>query len=267
MVNEIEHAVPSITTRGGVNEQDKAYAVDKVTRLMSGIDVPVLKADVKLSEAPDPARQRPWMAEATLDVNGQPVRAKVASHRMTDAIDLLDERLRRRFERYAHVRDDRRKRSRLHNGREENEWRHGDPPADRPEYFDRPVDDRELVRRKSFAVGEMTPDEAVDALELLGHDFFVFTNLHTGSDAVVFSTEEDTIELIDASGRTDALGADTVSPMTLSKLEAPRITEAEATIQLDLDLTPFVFFVDAETGRGAVAYHRYDGHYGLISAA
>jgi Sigma 54 modulation/S30EA ribosomal protein C terminus len=27
---------------------------------------------------------------------------------------------------------------------------------------------------------------------------------------------------------------------------------------------PFLFFVDAETGRGNVLYHRYDGHYGLI---
>jgi hypothetical protein len=30
---------------------------------------------------------------------------------------------------------------------------------------------------------------------------------------------------------------------------------------------PFLFFVDAERGRGAVLYHRYDGHYGLIAPA
>jgi Sigma 54 modulation/S30EA ribosomal protein C terminus len=29
---------------------------------------------------------------------------------------------------------------------------------------------------------------------------------------------------------------------------------------------PFVFFVDPETGRARLLYHRYDGHYGLIAA-
>jgi hypothetical protein len=29
----------------------------------------------------------------------------------------------------------------------------------------------------------------------------------------------------------------------------------------------FLFFEDAETGRGSVVYRRYDGHYGLIEPA
>jgi hypothetical protein len=28
---------------------------------------------------------------------------------------------------------------------------------------------------------------------------------------------------------------------------------------------PFPFFVDAARSRGSVVYHRYDGHYGLIT--
>ncbi|WP_327048745.1 sigma 54 modulation/S30EA ribosomal C-terminal domain-containing protein [Microbispora sp. NBC_01189] len=28
---------------------------------------------------------------------------------------------------------------------------------------------------------------------------------------------------------------------------------------------PFVFFAGRRTGRGNVVYHRYDGHYGLIT--
>jgi hypothetical protein len=33
-----------------------------------------------------------------------------------------------------------------------------------------------------------------------------------------------------------------------------------------LDL-PFLFFIDAAPGRVSVLYHRYDGHYGLITPA
>ena len=29
---------------------------------------------------------------------------------------------------------------------------------------------------------------------------------------------------------------------------------------------PFLFYLDGDHGRGAVLYHRYDGHYGLIAA-
>jgi hypothetical protein len=28
---------------------------------------------------------------------------------------------------------------------------------------------------------------------------------------------------------------------------------------------PFLFFLDRERNRGALLYHRYDGHYGLIA--
>ena len=257
--------MPSVTSQGRVSAGSVTYATEKVAKIISGIGVPVLLAEVRLIQESDPARQRPAIAEVLLDVNGQPVRAHVAADEMQVAIDLLADRLRRRLDRYANVRDDRRARLRERRGTDQHEWRHGDRPSQRPEHFDRPVDDRQIVRRKSYAVGEMTPDEAADALELLGHDFFLFTNLRSGVDAVVYYTEEDGLELIDASGRPEAIGPDTVTPMRLAGLAAPRCTTEEATQELDLDILPFVFFVDAATGRGRVVYHRYDGNYGLIT--
>ncbi|MET0883622.1 MAG: sigma 54 modulation/S30EA ribosomal C-terminal domain-containing protein, partial [Acidimicrobiales bacterium] len=47
----------------------------------------------------------------------------------------------------------------------------------------------------------------------------------------------------------------------------PTETVEEALERLDAGGEPFVFFCDADTGRGAVAYLRYDGHYGLIRPA
>ncbi|MGZ4682705.1 MAG: sigma 54 modulation/S30EA ribosomal C-terminal domain-containing protein [Acidimicrobiales bacterium] len=255
----------SITSHGDVDEDNILYATDKVTEIITGLDAPVLLAEVRLTQEPDPARERPSIVEALLDVNGQPVRAHVAAHEMRAAIDLLVDRLRRRLDRFAHVRDDRRARLREHRVGGEHEWRHGDRPSQRPEYFDRPAEERQIVRRKSYSVGEMTPDEAADALDLLGHDFFLFTNLHTGADAVVYYADDHALELIDASGRSDAIGPDTVAPVSLAGLAAPRCTTAEATQELDLGIVPFVFYVDPESGRGCVVYHRYDGNYGLIT--
>ena len=36
-------------------------------------------------------------------------------------------------------------------------------------------------------------------------------------------------------------------------------------MRLEADGEPFVFYRDSETSEGRVLYHRYDGHYGLIT--
>lgn len=55
--------------------------------------------------------------------------------------------------------------------------------------------------------------------------------------------------------------------ITVSKIPAPRLSVTEATARLEAAGQPFVFFVNPETGRGNLIYHRYDGHYGLIEPA
>ncbi|MEU8925383.1 sigma 54 modulation/S30EA ribosomal C-terminal domain-containing protein [Kitasatospora sp. NPDC048545] len=55
--------------------------------------------------------------------------------------------------------------------------------------------------------------------------------------------------------------------LTVSTTGVPDLAMAEAVSRLDLTGLPFVFFTDTATGRGNVIYHRYDGHYGLITPA
>ena len=254
----------AVSAGEGVPASAIDYATGKLTHLASHERAPILFGEVRLTLEPNPARERPATAEAVFVVNGDPVRAHVAAHDLPEAVDLLEDRMARRLERHRRRGTDRARR--MH-GQAEHEWRHGDPPAHRPEYFDRPVDERRLVRRKTFTMGEMTCDEAADALDLLGHDFLLFANLATGADAVVFYGDDHGLELIDASGRDDAVGADTVVPVRLSGHGTPRCTVEEAAAQLDVDVLPFVFHVDPGTGRGSVVYRRYDGHYGVITPA
>lgn len=47
-------------------------------------------------------------------------------------------------------------------------------------------DGLEIVRRKRFALKPMTSGEAIDQLELLGHDFFVFHNAEENQINVVY---------------------------------------------------------------------------------
>jgi len=256
----------AVTAGEGVPDAMVAYAVEKLTHLAGHESAPILFGEVKLVLDVNPAIERPAHAEAVLDVNGDPVRAHVAAHDLPEAIDLLEGRLARRLDRHRRRRVDRARR--LHHA-EEHEWRHGDPRSHRPVWFDRPRDERRLVRRKSFTVGEMSCDEAADTLDLLGHDFLLFTNLVTGTDAVLFFADvaDGGLELIDASGRPDAIGEATVTPVRLSHHGVSECSVTEAVEQLDVDVLPFVFHLDPASGRGSVVYRRFDGHYGCITPA
>ena len=56
-------------------------------------------------------------------------------------------------------------------------------------------------------------------------------------------------------------------PVTISSQPAPRLSVEQAVERLGMLGLPFLFFVDAAPNRGCVSYHRYDGHYGLITPA
>ena len=111
-------------THGDVPEVAKQYAADKVAQLARFTRRPIVYALLRLSLESNRAIERPAVAEATLDLGGQIVRAHVAARDPMAAIDLLDDRLRRRLERQA------RRRNNAHHQRSSNGngtgWRHGD---------------------------------------------------------------------------------------------------------------------------------------------
>jgi putative sigma-54 modulation protein len=48
----------------------------------------------------------------------------------------------------------------------------------------------EIVRVKRFDVRPMTPDEAIEQMELLGHTFFVFLNAEEGTINTVYKRRD-----------------------------------------------------------------------------
>jgi RNA polymerase-binding transcription factor DksA/ribosome-associated translation inhibitor RaiA len=244
-------------------EPVKGYAEAKVRAVTGLVDEPILHARVKLTVAPDPAVERPARAQATLDVNGRLVRAEVAAHALQEAVDLLEGRL---HDRLGHRAE--REKALRHLGTEvrPGEWRHGQQPTERPDRFDRPPEDREIIRRKTFAVHDLTLDEAAFDLEALDVDFYLFRDLGTGGDAVLRRLPGGRYGL----RRLDEPEGE--APAALVEVEvdpqpAPTLSLDEALEWLGTADEPFVFFRDRGTGRARIVYHRYDGHYGLITPA
>ena len=58
----------------------------------------------------------------------------------------------------------------------------------------------ELVKIKQIAVKPMDPEEAALQMELLGHDFFLFTSSESGRAAVLYRRRDGQLGLIEATG-------------------------------------------------------------------
>jgi ribosome-associated translation inhibitor RaiA len=247
---------PSIVVRGHVPDGMVAYARNQLLTTIAHTPVPVLAAQLRLDHHADPARERPFHVEMTIDLDGTPVRAHSSEATMSEAIDRTASRLHRRVEAVL----ERPQAAQLRH-RDTTSWHHDDQPAVRPRSYPRPVGDRALMRRKTFALRPESIGDALFDLETLDHDFFLFVHDDTGAEAVVYRVDHgyglmqrvETPEAIKRAGIPLELGA---SPATTTLKGALSV--------LDETGAPFEFFVDAVNGRGMVAYRRYDGHYGLI---
>ena len=239
-----------------LGEEVKQHALDVLLGVARHAPQPVLHARMTLRVHAGPALERPAVAKASLDVGGRPVRAHVAAVYMLEAIDLLERRLRRNLE-------DLEERTRTHRhetGTEPpGEWRHGSLPTARPECFPRPPQERELIRRKTFALSAQTPEQAALEMQVLDHDFHLFTNAETGEENVVYRRPDATVALAQ-------ITPTPVEPSAFSveRAPAPVMLVEDAVERLNVSGDRFVFFVDAQTRRGNLLYLRYDGHYGLI---
>ncbi|MCV7088763.1 ribosome hibernation promotion factor [Mycobacterium interjectum] len=252
-----------VTTHGQLPDAED-YARTKIGELGRLTHQPVLHAHVRLSEHGDPAVPRRVIAQANLDVNGRLVRAQVEGVTAREAIDRLEARLRRGLDRAAEHWDAKRggvPRVARH------EWRHQSEPDHRPNYFPRPERERRIMRHKSYSLPACTIDEAALEMELLDYDFHLFTEQGTNQDSVLYRESPTEYRLAQVNPELADELAPFDMPLTISPQPAPRLTVDEAIERIGVLGLPFLFFVDTARDRGSVLYHRYDGHYGLITPA
>lgn len=252
-----------VTARTTMSADQKRQAAERIEALEGLAQGPVLAASVTVGRDDNPRLEKPYHAEGELDVNGRIVRAHVVGVSPDSALDDLTDRLRGQLRRFAERRETVHRRP---SAIEPGEWRHGDEPSARRAVFPRPPAEREIIRRKTFAMEPMTPVQAaVDMLDL-DHDFYLFRDARTGSDAVIHRLRED--------GRFGLIEAGEAAPDTDARwlvAEPSRFPEPiplqAALAEMDVVDHRFLYFVDRDSTRGNVIYRRYDGHYGLIEEA
>jgi ribosome-associated translation inhibitor RaiA len=250
------HAVCEVEllTRGPVPQRDREQVVEKVRALCEVGHEPVLAAVVNLKVRDRAGHELPAIAEASLDMNGTPVRAHATGMSVREAVDQLLLRLTRR----------------LRSRRERLEDRHHDPEprSGHAGYSVIPADEREVVRHKSLAMHPMGVEEAADEMDQLDHGFFLYLDADHDLDRVVYRNGDGDggLHVLPAVPGEDLPG-DTRPPILPSTQVMSHLPLEEAEALLDETDDPFVFFAFPGSDRGQVLYRRFDGHYGLITRA
>lgn len=173
-----------------VTDAIRSYAEEKVSKAARIHDRDDMIVDVVLHVEKNPQNPNRDVAEVTAHLKGTVVRAEEAAPDMYAAIDLVSEKLERQMRKYKTRLVDR---------------RHGKsaPVAVKTAPGDSELDtslpeegDGALVRTKVIEMKPMSEDEAILQLELLGHDFFVFTHAEQGAVNVLYRRNDGDYGLI-----------------------------------------------------------------------
>ena len=165
------------------------YALEKVERVSKFFDSERSdsRAEVELIHARNRSVVDAEVAEATLFINGTVLKATEASEDMYASIDRMADKLERQVRRYR--------------GRQIDRWQGHTKNASAP---DEPVivEDEEdiearIVRTKQFQMKPMGAEEAVLQMDLLDHDFYVFTSAESGDINVVYRRRDGNYGLIE----------------------------------------------------------------------
>ncbi len=176
-----------------VTEALERYAWEKVERVTRFFDDErtASRAEVELIHERNRAVSEPEVAEATLFINGSVLKASEASEDMYASIDRMSDKLERQVKRFR--------------GRQIDRWQgqlKNTPdvsPVDAQPFIVEEEEEIEprIVRTKQFQMKPMGAEEAVLQLELLDHDFYVFTSADTGDINVVYRRRDGDYGLIE----------------------------------------------------------------------
>ena len=173
---------------GKVSDRHQVYIKEKLGKLERYLDK-ISKVTVEVAEEQRRTDNNTHRAQVTLvGEHGILLRAEQRAADLTTAIDVVHDSLQRQIERYK---DKHWRRGKLR--RQGNEIVEALPEAAAPTEEAR---NPRIVRTKEFQVKPMYSDEAVEQMELLGHDFFVFRDAGSNEINVLYRREDGNYGLI-----------------------------------------------------------------------
>ena len=162
-----------------VTEGLRSAVENKLGKLEKYFDKDV---DINVTLSVDKDRQK---IEVTIPVKGNIIRSEQTSSDMYVSIDLVEEVIERQLKKYK---------TKIIQSKQ------AAGTAFTQDYIDNDYEEEaevKIVRSKKFGIKPMDPEEACIQMELLGHNFFVFSNAETGEVNVVYKRKGNTYGLIE----------------------------------------------------------------------
>lgn len=164
-----------------ITDAIREYVNQKIEKAVSHFQSLTTEVDVHLSVARNPRINPKQSAEVTIFANGTVIRAEESSENLYASIDLVADKIARQLRKYKERRLDKKQQAQPKTSevveQEPVETLVGDRTPELP---------NDVVRTKYFAMPPMTVAEALEQLQLVDHDFYMFRNVETGEINVIY---------------------------------------------------------------------------------
>jgi putative sigma-54 modulation protein len=164
-----------------ITDAIREYVHQKIEKAVNHYQTLTTEVDVHLSIARNPRITPKQTAEVTIYANGTVVRAEESSESLYASIDLVANKITRQLRKYKEKRQDQTCAPIKTADVLSQESVIGDLVSDRT-----PELPGQVVRTKYFAMPPMTVQAALEQLELVDHDFYMFCNVETGEINVIY---------------------------------------------------------------------------------
>jgi ribosome-associated translation inhibitor RaiA len=248
-----------VTVVGEIPQKQVEAARERIASLSRYAGQPLMGARLTLRRGPGRSNN-PYVAHASVLFDGRVIAAHTAGPTPTEAADAAAEGLQRQLRRVV----DSEVALRNEPAAIEQALAALEPErSHRPEARLKPPEERAIVRRRTYAGRPEATLEAVADMLDLDEEFHLFRHVRTGEDVVVYRRDDGRIGLIFPPGSPLADEGDDIVVAEPSRYSSPLALDT-ARAEMDLLNHRFLYFIDAEDGRGKVLYLRHDGDYGLV---
>ena len=171
-----------------VTDWVREYVENKVTRLERYL--PQMKEiRAELTQRATRSADDRYTAQVTVWAGGQILRAEESTSDIFASIDATIDKMAKQVRRFKGRRYDSKRRAAAAASMEVE--MNGVVPVGVEEAEEAEVAAGQIIRRKQFVVEAMHEEEALEQMELLGHDFFVFFNPESKGINVIYRRKED----------------------------------------------------------------------------
>lgn len=165
-----------------ITDAIREYVEQKIDKAVNHFDSLTTEVDVHLSVAKNPRITAKEAAEVTIYANGTVIRAEESSDNLYASIDLVADKIARQLRKYKERKSGKSQHKQSKIGAVVEEV-----PVAKDLIGDRsPELPGEVVRTKYFAMPSMSIAEALEQLQVIDHDFYMFRNAETGEINVIY---------------------------------------------------------------------------------